>query len=101
MELPVSLADELFTDLSMSVDCEMRTAYSGRGMFGQTCLGFVTSEVGRLSYHLGILMAEWQPNNVAWSEVDAEALVAAFANAATDDMGLDRIVYYPDIRVVP
>ena len=87
VELPVAVADELFTDLSMSVDCEMRTDYSGRGMYGEKCLGFVTGQPGRFSYYLGMLMAEWQPSSPGWDQVDPLALLGALGSAVVDDMG--------------
>lgn len=102
MEIPLVVADELHEDLAMEVDCELRTSYSGRGMYGKTCLGFVTNNVPGLAFHLGMLLAEWQPRSDEWGEVDTEQLIIAFTgNAHTDSMGLDTIVYWPSVVVVP
>lgn len=102
VELPLAVANELHEDLSQMVPCEMRTSYSGRGMYGEACLGFVTNNVSRLSYCLGMLLAEWQPRCTdEWDEVATEWLVDAFTQAEQDDMGLDAIVYWPIIKVVP
>lgn len=58
---------------------ELRTDYSGRGMFGRKCMGIVTS--------------------------DPEGLIVAMKrrkrelrSPGCDNMGLDCIVYWPDIE---
>lgn len=102
VELPLAVADEIHEDLGQMVSCEMRTSYSGRGMRGESCLGFVTDHVDQLAFCLGVLMAEWQPRCTdAWDEVATEWLIDAFRRSATDNMGTDFIIYWPDIKVVP
>lgn len=67
---------------------ELRTDYSGRAMFGATCLGFVVSNPGIVgaAVALGLSVTELDP-------------VALMATSRQDDMGRDRIVYFPGTTV--
>jgi len=51
--------------------------YSGRCMFGDTCLGIVGPSI---------------------SDIKAKASRRGFKNHRTDNMGLDYIVYWPDMK---
>lgn len=93
------LANSLI-DLGAFEDAEdARTEYSGRGMYGQGCIGFVT-DINLVSF--GILLAsaiaEANENNTTednWEFLDIDD----FRGASTDSMGLGSIVYFPDIQV--
>ena len=61
-------------------DYEIR-AYSGRGMFGRTCLGIVVNRISKL-FHLGA-----EVGDLAF---DVETI-------CVDSMGYDSIVYFPEI----
>lgn len=68
----------------------VRTNYSGRGMYGKECVGFVVgySEVGLAG--LAIAYA-----------FDGDLMEAAeiLQNASTDSMGFDTIVYFRGLSV--
>ena len=73
-------ADELLQHI---IDTEIPDAricrdYSGRGMFGETCIGLIcpNSEEGRL----------------------AAAGALGFRGARRDNMGRDWIIYWPDLK---
>ena len=67
-------------------------SYNGRGMYGKTCLGFVTRGDNYMS-QLIITAREWDNADEAW-----DALEEAFqAGPRTDNMGYDTIVYFPGI----
>ena len=61
-------------------DYEIR-AYSGRGMFGRTCLGIVVNRISKL-FHLGAEVGD---------------LAFDVATICVDSMGCDSIVYFPEI----
>lgn len=67
-------------------------SYSGRGMYGRSCLGVVASNV--LEMFADML------NEVDTSaEEDEISLVGdMMRNAVTDSMGRDTIVYWPNIE---
>lgn len=69
-------------------------SYSGRGMFGKTCLSF-TVEAGdtECAATAKIMLAaieapDWKADDVACS---------AFEDARTDQMGMGTVVYFPDL----
>ena len=68
---------------------DVRTSYSGRGMYGETCFGVVTEDpmqlVGSLSMNLGM------------SGYD-DLAIDFYSNACMDSMGLSRIIYFPEIQ---
>lgn len=94
----MELAEELLADLEWAYQDEisMRTDYSGRGMYGTTCLGFTVPNAARFMFSLGILMAEWQPH----ADVELGVLHERLAMSMHDNMGLSTIVYWPSIKVV-
>ncbi len=72
---------------SAGYDCR---SYSGRGMFGQTCLG-VSCEIGEL---FQAILGEVNETNLdsLWS------LQKTFREMKTDSMGRGTIVYFPDVE---
>ena len=63
----------------MAEDCgwEFRSNYSGRGMYGETCVGVVCPSA---------------------SECIEEASLRGIRGASVDNMGRDFIVYWPNIK---
>lgn len=68
------IANEMKAD---GYDCEFREDYSGRGMYGKTCVGFVVDDVFEIKYRV-------RDRGIK-------------AKACEDNMGLSYIVYYPSI----
>lgn len=75
---------------------DVRTDYSGRGMYGAECIGIVydlPSEVGAFLDELSSLAAEY----------DDETLAATVRNMrgteVLDNMALSMIAYWPDVQV--
>ena len=67
---------------------ELRTDYSGRSMFGKTCLGFVVSNPSIVGTAVALGLAD--------TELDPMLLMAT---SRRDDMGRDHIVYFPGTTV--
>ena len=67
----------------------VQTDYSGRGMYGAKCFGIVTDDpfrvVGSMSMALGM-------------EDHYDLAIDLYSNTCTDNMGLSKIVYFPDVE---
>ena len=85
---------------------QVRWDYSGRGMYGRTCFGFVGSirQLTAFAYCLGYASGELHgsddPRN--WDEADELETVYTdlLADVTTDNMGYDTIFYFPSVEVV-
>ncbi|AFM10457.1 hypothetical protein PIS_068 [Saccharomonospora phage PIS 136] len=81
----------------------IRTDYSGRGMAGDTCLGIVVDDYTNATQVGAALMmlvlAEKQDNDDFDALYDGDDLLEVLGRTRTDSMGLDQIVYWPDITV--
>lgn len=78
--------DQLVSLLDLE-DEDVRDDYSGRGMYSDTCLGFVTD---KSDVRIGIAFAEVFGFDTAWDLT---------ANVRNDSMGRSSIVYFPGIKV--
>lgn len=77
---------------------EPRIDYSGRGMYGKTCVGFTTDNPIKFAMTLATILA--------LSERDADDSGATYEgiywydlNPRTDNMGFDTIVYFTNWSV--
>ena len=68
---------------------EIREDYSGRGMYGATCLGFVVSSQ-RTVMRLVACMTE---------VLGLDMALDVIRKASTDSMGRDMIVYFPGVTL--
>lgn len=82
------LADDLADDLryDYDIDAEIHPSYSGRGMFGDTCVGWVTDEPAVLAAALAMALRDRFPDA---SPVDLMRLIPR----RRDSMGLSTILY--------
>lgn len=64
--------------------------YSGRGMYGKRCLAIEVAR-GNVLELAADLMEEVHEDNI-------QALADVFRNARTDSLGLDEIVYFPEVE---
>ena len=67
---------------------ELYEKYSGRFMFGRTCLGVVVKNGYSYMDFLAKLTQHLDKNNVDDAELKLEGV-------AVDDLGMDTIVYFP------
>jgi hypothetical protein len=76
---------------------DVRTEYSGRGMYGSNCLGIVTGDSG---FSLAQTLMEAREEADEADEDVRELLDAMLSREPrTDSMGLDTIYYWPGIQV--
>lgn len=81
--MALTISNELLEEIAQEVDGSTRTDYSGRGMYGSTCVGIVASDL----LQLGAAIARVVEDN---DELRDELL----SNSRTDSMGYDTIVYW-------
>lgn len=76
---------ETLETIADEVGGEVRTNYSGRGMYGKTCVGIVLDDSNLLA--LGVAIAD----NIVR---DYELRERLTSNYSTDSMGYNTIVYW-------
>jgi hypothetical protein len=91
-----------FQDMLVALEMNVRS-YSGRGMYGANCLGIDVDRYSSIHRLAGIVM-EYIADSFTDdgdNAADARELLLdaaeAFNNAKTDSMGLDSIIYFPNI----
>lgn len=99
LSMPRAIAEELSEDLALSVEHNALTNYvSPEGLH---CLAFVCAEPWRVAYHLGLLMAEWQPSELEWPGGDLVRVMGAFTKMEQVRTLGGWILYVPLIEVTP
>ena len=96
--LTVSPQVALILDLIEDADYEgIRYDYSGRGMYGSTCLGVTTSSPAGVS---GAIVAQASRRLADLDEagLTLASLADLLAGASQDSMGLDAIIYWPRLK---
>lgn len=78
--------------------------YSGRFMFGETCFGVVVDNIATAVYDLSeslreIIITESRNNQDLAKEAADVLEDGKLTECRTDSMGLDYIIYFPDITV--
>lgn len=84
------------TDLAYEADLDVDDvfpAYSGRGMYGEQCLGLVCN-IGQFARFV-----QQVSRRVAEGDDELAELEAELPNVRTDSMGLGTIYYWPGIQV--
>lgn len=74
--------------------------YSGRGMYGKTCLGYVGSDSALFIFDLAKLLAE-RDTSIEASADDVREMMESLGSGSKDSMGLDTITYFRSIGVEP
>lgn len=84
----------ILKQLSCDLDVQLRTDYHGRGMYEDSCIGFITN--GNLS-RLIMQITEWL---VLSKECNSNMLLQEMMrNVKSDSMGLGTILYFPNISL--
>jgi hypothetical protein len=77
---------------------DVRTDYSGRGMYGSECFGIVSDGSGwTLAQSLSEMLADAREAEYYDLEADLETLLER--EPTTDSMAFDTIFYWPNVRV--
>jgi len=84
--------DRLF---DYNVEFDLRTDYSGRAMYGKTCIGFVTDNAIGVAMALAVVLREIEIENDDRSDGKYDDLPNwSDLRASTDSMGLSSIIYF-------
>ncbi len=76
-----------FSSLAWDIGGEIYEDYSGRGMFGKTCMGITVDELENSLFRLGKESADYEFSK-------------ELENFRTDNMGKGSIIYFPQIQNV-
>ena len=76
--------------LDLNSEEDIRPDYSGRYMYGKTCIGFVVEQPMLVMVALTELQTELG--------LDLDDLWELARDAQIDDMGLSKIVYFPTLQ---
>lgn len=86
------IAEALRTTVNQTPEVEFRANYSGRGMYGNKCISIVGSkaECNRVIAQAIILLQD---------DEDFAPCVETLLESDVDSMGLDVVMYWPDIQI--
>lgn len=87
---------ENFMDIDIEED--VRTDYSGRGMYGRTCLGYTGGSLVEFVAAVALVLVEDDPHadDDAWTLLEK---IAEIGDGYEDSMGRGRITYWPGLTV--
>ena len=88
------ISTEAFEALTMAVeahDGSVLPDYSGRGMFGRTCVGFTCNSLGDFARILLALKEEHADELADWLAYGGEV--------QRDNLGMDTLYYFPGLSV--
>lgn len=85
-------------DLFGAEEPRVRTNYSGRGMYGKECVGFVVKQDELLTLGAAITLALVRDADGNYSDVELGTLASLMMKTRTDNMGYDTIVYFPGLE---
>lgn len=77
---------------AQGIEVDIRANYSGRGMYGAECVGFVIQNRVPYIFALANAIADATIRDMNTTEYDQ--IIAA---TEQDDMGLDTIIYFPGV----
>lgn len=87
----MTVADGIRKFVDENPQYKLYEGYSGRGMFGRKCLGVVVSHGDSFMEFLMNLTRYLEQNDIEDTNLDLEGV-------SYDDLGLDTIVYFVNIR---
>jgi hypothetical protein len=90
-----------------------RTDYSGRGMYGDECVGVVVDNASGFNAAMVMAVCDWleqdkpeeteeelAEDNIIHTLTDRWEIYDMFGHPSQDNMGRSAIVYWPDLRFV-
>lgn len=87
----MTIADGIRSFVESSENYTIYEGYSGRGMFGKTCLGVIVS-------HGSSFMDFFMQLTQYLDKQDIDDVDCELEGASYDELGLDTIVYFPSIK---
>jgi hypothetical protein len=79
---------------------DIRTDYSGRGMYGRTCLGYTGSDVVLFAFRLAVEAAKADMEDGDEPDLfTVEDYLMTLGEPTSDSMGRGAIFYWPGVTV--
>lgn len=100
-EITMKISHDIADTLESEFGDEFRPSYSGRFMYGKTCVGVVTdSAYGPANFvrKLAEAIAEERSDDDP-GEDDVEEIIAEIGEPTSDSMGRSTIFYWPNVSV--
>lgn len=97
--MPKILSRDAAAELVGEFEEDVRLGYSGRGMYGEACVGYTGENLPLFSAKLAYALAQQDDPEI--EDMAAHELLDAIADlpdASTDSMGRGIIYYWPGIR---
>lgn len=99
MKISYKLLD-LIVDLHNEEDFQIRVDYSGRGMFGEECLGIVGPNASKIIYKImNAIIDNYSDSEGEQLELFKELTKILSYGYKQDSMGLQCIVYFPYVEI--
>lgn len=101
MEITKAKFMEAVSHAEENHDIEVRESYSGRGMYGKSCIGVIGGDEGLAEFESALALL------TVMDDLDDEVNGHTALNALTDvqdmrrsdSMGLETVYYYPNLTV--
>jgi len=88
---------ELLKEASHASGADFREDYSGRGMFGKSCVGIVGGNILEIVHEI-VLCVSGEVSNLEEFQDEIGEILEELTNYREDSMGLDKIIYWPSIQ---
>lgn len=98
LEIQASKIRDAMTEIDMEVEGTLHVAYSGRYMYGATCLGIVGGADTLMKFVADVIPRidpGWEPDSDAFAHASEE-----WYELRWDNMAMDMIYYWPGVHVV-
>ena len=102
MSETLTVTQEILNTLAEYHDEEdIRADYSGRSMYGRTCLGYTGESVALFTFHLAlsIMRADRAENEDDPDLFEMEEMMILLGDPRSDSMGRSVIHYWPNVQV--
>lgn len=94
LHITLDQLDNIAMSVDIDIEAEVWVDYSGRGMYGQTCLGYTGGSLVTFVAALALQIATSDAS--AWDLIET---IGEIGDGQQDSMGTGRIVYWPHIVV--
>mgnify|MGYP003533288648 FL=1 len=88
--------ETIFKDAIEDTGYSVRS-YSGRGMYGKSCLGFETTRYQNSIQAVAEIIGNLAETCRFDEELELQDFIEMFSDVQQDSLGLGQIIYFPDI----
>ena len=88
--------ETIFKEAIEDVGYQTRS-YSGRGMYGKSCLGFETTRYQNSIQAVAEIIGNLADTCMYDDDLELQDFIEMFSDVQSDSMGLGMIIYFPEI----